>query len=248
MTDRDPRDGETRTDHEFYGEWDGAYVLGALSPADRHAYEEHLATCPICSAGVLELAGLPGLLGGLPSEETMPLLLDEERPEPPDLLPGLLHRMRRRRRVRRWSIAAAVAATAVVAATITLVLPTALPSSPAAAEVTSLQQVGHGPSPLSATVSLTGEQWGTSVGMTCRWNADSGWSPASGGTTRWAYGLWIVSRNGTSDRVATWTAEPGETVRTTDSTAVPVHDIVRIELRALDGGTVLLAAPVHPAG
>jgi hypothetical protein len=45
-----------------FAQWDAAYVLGALSPADRREYEEHLASCPTCQAAVSELAALPGLL------------------------------------------------------------------------------------------------------------------------------------------------------------------------------------------
>ena len=41
---------------------DAAYVLGALSPVDRRAYEEHLRECSACQASVRSLAGLPGLL------------------------------------------------------------------------------------------------------------------------------------------------------------------------------------------
>ena len=32
-------------DHARFAEWDSAYVLGALSPAERREYEEHLETC-----------------------------------------------------------------------------------------------------------------------------------------------------------------------------------------------------------
>ena len=35
-------------DHAHFAEWDSAYVLGALSPADRREYEEHLETCEQC--------------------------------------------------------------------------------------------------------------------------------------------------------------------------------------------------------
>ena len=45
-----------------FAQWDAAYVLGALSPAERREFEEHLATCPHCQAAVSELAGMPGLL------------------------------------------------------------------------------------------------------------------------------------------------------------------------------------------
>ena len=48
-----------------FAEWDAAYVLGALSPSDRRAYERHLAECDACRAAVAELAGLPGLLSTL---------------------------------------------------------------------------------------------------------------------------------------------------------------------------------------
>ncbi|WP_454859024.1 anti-sigma factor family protein [Promicromonospora soli] len=50
---------------DHYAEWDAAYVLGALSPSDRRAYEQHLAECDACRAAVTELAGMPGLLGTL---------------------------------------------------------------------------------------------------------------------------------------------------------------------------------------
>ncbi len=38
-----------RCEHEHD---DGAYVLGALSPAERTAYERHLATCSFCREAV----------------------------------------------------------------------------------------------------------------------------------------------------------------------------------------------------
>ena len=45
-----------------FAQWDAAYVLGALSPAERREFEEHLASCPPCQAAVSELAAMPGLL------------------------------------------------------------------------------------------------------------------------------------------------------------------------------------------
>ena len=40
----------------------GAYLLGALDPADRAVYQAHLAGCPLCEAELLRMAPLPGLL------------------------------------------------------------------------------------------------------------------------------------------------------------------------------------------
>ena len=43
-------------DGDEFAEWDAAYVLGALSPSDRRAYERHLAECDACRAAVADLA------------------------------------------------------------------------------------------------------------------------------------------------------------------------------------------------
>ncbi|MGX7824895.1 anti-sigma factor family protein [Actinokineospora sp. 24-640] len=40
----------------------GAYLLGALDPADRAVFQAHLAGCPVCEAELLRMAPLPGLL------------------------------------------------------------------------------------------------------------------------------------------------------------------------------------------
>ena len=44
---------------------DGAYVLGALAPAERADFERHLPACATCREAVANLAVLPGLLGRL---------------------------------------------------------------------------------------------------------------------------------------------------------------------------------------
>lgn len=53
---------------------DGAYLLGALAPAERAAYERHLAGCASCREAVAEIAVLPGLLGRLDPAGLVPLL------------------------------------------------------------------------------------------------------------------------------------------------------------------------------
>jgi anti-sigma factor RsiW len=65
-----------------FAQWDAAYVLGALSPAERREFEEHLASCPSCQAAVSELAALPGLLAQLsPDDAAMLSMADESLAE-----------------------------------------------------------------------------------------------------------------------------------------------------------------------
>ena len=54
----------------------GVYVLGALPPAERTAFEAHLAGCAVCRDEVADLAGLPGLLGRLDAPAAEGLLVD----------------------------------------------------------------------------------------------------------------------------------------------------------------------------
>ncbi|MFI8526561.1 anti-sigma factor family protein [Promicromonospora sukumoe] len=61
-----------------FADWDAAYVLGALGPSDRRAYERHLAECDACRAAVADLAGLPGLLGTISPAHAQALV--EEAP------------------------------------------------------------------------------------------------------------------------------------------------------------------------
>lgn len=70
-----------------FATYDAAYVLGALSPEDRQAFEQHLQECDRCAAAVRELAGLPGLLaqtrGGSPGGALGPGNGEGDGAEPP---------------------------------------------------------------------------------------------------------------------------------------------------------------------
>ncbi|MCX2955366.1 anti-sigma factor family protein [Lentzea sp. NEAU-D7] len=81
-----------------FREWDGAYVLGSLSTAERLAYEEHLAQCASCEREVCGLAGITGLLSRVPEAWAVQSLGTD--PEvPATVLPRLVRAVRRRRRV-----------------------------------------------------------------------------------------------------------------------------------------------------
>ncbi|GAA2386050.1 anti-sigma factor family protein [Dactylosporangium salmoneum] len=60
------------------------YVLGALPPPEREAYERHLADCAQCRAEVAEFSDLPGLLGRLDPEIAAQLALASDLPDEPN--------------------------------------------------------------------------------------------------------------------------------------------------------------------
>jgi carotenoid cleavage dioxygenase-like enzyme len=93
-----PRDGEPDTPDTFDGEhdyamWDAAYVLGALSDADRREFETHLVGCTSCSRAVTELTAVSPLLSLLDYDQVVaPDLADRSDAVPPcpDLMTSLL--------------------------------------------------------------------------------------------------------------------------------------------------------------
>jgi hypothetical protein len=55
---------ENGSRHDLHADL-GSYVMQALEPAERIAFERHLESCGRCRAELAELAGLPALLGGM---------------------------------------------------------------------------------------------------------------------------------------------------------------------------------------
>src|SRR5262245_58199130 len=75
---------------------DGAYVLDALSPDERAAFEAHLVTCADCQARVVEARAAARVLVGLTEAD-----IADPGPVPDTLLPGLLRKAGRERTRRR---------------------------------------------------------------------------------------------------------------------------------------------------
>ena len=217
---------------------DAAYVLGALPPAERLAFERHLATCPECAASVRQIAGLPGLLGRLSLDEVESTPPPEPLPE--TLLPRLVDGVRRQQRRRRWAVglAAAAAVVAVAAASATVVAVASEDEPPPTA-------VSHTMTPLDqdrvdASVALTSVAWGTRLDLTCSYDEPSGGyhhdDPAP------TYSLVVRTTAGAVEQVATWKALPGRTMHLTGATALDTDDIASVEVRAADGRPVLRLA------
>lgn len=210
--------------------FDSAYLLGALSPEDRQAYEQHLPDCPACTNTVRQISGLPGLLSRVPGAE---LAGDVVPPPPATLLPDLLavvqreHRRARSRKI--GSLAAAVLAVAVAAG---VFVSTRDEPAPARAPQTAMSAVGS--SPIHVKTSVSGVAWGSRIELTCTYDRTAGsWSSSV------TYSLVVVDRAGKAHVGGTWGAVPGQASHLQVATALRPEDIARLEVRTDSGQTVL---------
>lgn len=232
------------SEHEDLRDWDAAYLLGSLPSEERRRFERHLAECDECSGALAELVGLPGLLAKVPSEDAEAML--EYAPTvAPNLLPKLAgHVARSRRRRRRLMLGltvGAVAAALVVGAAIGPgLVATVFQPEPATIALV-LQPVTA--SPLEASIRLVEEQWGTRIEMECRYgDGDAYAAPAD-------YAMYVTDAAGDDVRIATWTAAPGSTATPSATTSLALAQILSVDVRSVDDGTVLLrgSTPIGPA-
>ena len=223
--------------HDTYETWDGAYVLGALTPADRRAYQVHLADCDTCREQVADLAGLPGLLAVIPHDVAISIVGDAPaEPEPPDhVLTDLVARTRRKRLYQRIGIGVAVAAAAVAIAVPTTI---ALRSDPRPEVVTEATMAQAFPSPLTADFDLVALPDGTTrIDLECRYGDDG--SPR---IYTDKYVMWVTA-DGVESKVAEWYADPGSVVTMSAITPAAASTIESVDIRTVDG-LVILAGKV----
>lgn len=219
----------TGPDHLRYAEWDAAFVLGALAPAERREFEAHLEECAECRRAVAELSPTVGLLSRVTAA-------DAERIEDgPDagVRTGLvsLARERARRRRRTWWIAGAAAAVLVVAA---VAVPVTIAQS---ARPTASFALGHvADVPLQASVRLTDVAWGTRIELDCRYPDIYVADVPEGG---WTYALAVVGADGETSTVSTWRAAPGTSARLSAGTALSVDGIRAVEIRNAKGDVLM---------
>jgi anti-sigma factor RsiW len=224
-----------------FRDWDAAYVLGALDSDDRRAYERHLARCPACSTAVAELAGLPGILSKLSTEDAVALLADDDVSADVDdhlregvHTPGLVQRLavgtaRRRRRIRWGMLGAAIAVVAII--TVGGVVYTA-GQTPVAAAVAMAPLQQH---VITASMSVTRKAWGTRFDWSCSYPAATSIysSPVS-------YDLVIVRKSGAQSVVATWSSVGPHAAGLTASSDIAYGDISSVEIRLTGSSTTLL--------
>jgi hypothetical protein len=227
-------------DMDPYVEDDAAYVMGALSPQEREAFETHLAECPRCSQSVAELSSMTGLLAQVPLGRVVQPENGQE-PAPDLLLPGLMRaaRSERRRRSLRLMASGAVAA-AVVAIAVVIGVSLGGPAKPAGTTV-AMSPVRS--TAVTGTLHLTEASWGTQVSLDCQWVG----SAAADWDDKKTYQLVAVPTNGTQPRLlAQWALVPGEDATVVGSTDLATDRIARIELQESADKTVLLEADPQP--
>lgn len=216
---------------------DGAYVLGALSPADRSAFERHLADCAECALAVRELAGLPGLLAKVSPDVLESVGAPE--PVPPTLLPALVSEARRSQRRRtRLLVGLAAAAALVVAAGSAVVLDVLEDDPPPAGQAAPSSAPGKPMSSIDSesvtgTLALTSVSWGTRLDLECTYTPDH--EVAYDAT----YSMVVHTSDGRVEQVATWNALAGRSMRLPAATSATLAEITSVEVLTSDGVPVL---------
>jgi hypothetical protein len=209
---------------------DAPYVLGALEPAERAAFEAHLQTCAECRARVAELRGPVAALAGVHADVLAEIQTVDE-PVPDTLLPGLLRRAARERR-RRRSVTAVIGsvAAACVLALVVVAWPGGsdnAPNRPPAQALSALK-----PIPLKVTARLTAKAWGTRIDLHCTYPSYE--------HDRFAYDLVVVDRSNRSHVAGDWSLVPGKDgLEFTTGTSVPKDQISRLLVRTPSGTPLL---------
>jgi len=226
---------------------DGTYVLGALSPAERAEFEQHMATCATCREAVASLAVLPGLLGRLEPARAIALSANSATPPaaPATILPRVLaaaaqkRRFDRRQARRRRTVLGLAAAlvTLVLAAGVGMVVHMRDTTPTPAVAMSAMQPAQDERIPVSADVGVLPADGGSQLVMTC-WYA-----------TGYEGGAWVVrlvvfpKGNGTPETVGSWTADPGAKVTITGRTHLTPAQIGRVELQRGDNTALLWWTP-----
>jgi hypothetical protein len=225
-----------------YREWDGAYVLGALSPEERLEYEAHLAECADCAAAVTRSAAIPGVLRRLDTAAAVRIRDLPAAAPLPDAPPATVARIAGRIRRRRRFTALAAAAAVVVALGGGIAVGASLDGrsdTPAASTSAELRPVGG--SAVSASLTMASIAEGTRLDWHCSYPEGGAWGGAAA-----AYRLVVQVPDGSWRTVATWTASGNDADGLSTVTSIRRQDIRAVEIRLPGERTALAAVTLRP--
>lgn len=214
-------------DHAEWRMLSAAYVLGALDPGERSAFEQHLHDCAVCRSEVVEFSPLPSLLARIEPPDPV----DTPRP---DLVERTVASARSEvdhleRSRRRWRTAATSLATALVAA-VALLVGFALVDDDG-------NRPGGEPLAIESPATVAGDiladerGWGTH--LTVR---------LEGLPLRDGYQLWAETSDGTREVAASWGPTAGGRSELTGATRFPAAEIRRVLISSTDPDEVLVVA------
>jgi anti-sigma-K factor RskA len=208
------------TDHDSLRELAAGYVLGALDPDDRRAFETHLQGCEECRREVGSLAPLPGLLARAAPGDAEPMpagVADRAVAAARSQWAGLA---RSRRAWRMGAVAAAVAAIVIAVAAI-------LPGSGASGATALAVQPGD----VTGAVTIEGRAWGTAVHF-----------ELANLPQREAYVAWVVDGEGTRQQCAAWGPTAAGVARLDGASSIPFERVTAVVITSADGSETLLTA------
>ena len=194
----------------------GAYVLGALEPAECSVVERHAARCADCRAELLEMAALVGMLQRLPFEELRQVAEDGSARTVPVGTARAASRVVRRAKARRALIACVLAAAAAFSG-VGVYLGSRAPQ-PAAAPSAVTFSATDPATGVTGSAALTPDPTGTSISLRL-----SGLPPA-------VCRLVVHARDGHTETAAGWTARYDTAVSVPASSSLGVRDIARMDV------------------
>lgn len=239
-----PRGGDETFRADPYREWDAAYVLGALSPAERREFEEHLAGCADCRAEVAEVAGMPGLLAQIGPESVTGAVESTGSPgnDGGSVTPTrtAVVDLRQRRLMRAvvglaaaCVLLAGVIGVAAVRGTFSVTSPSA--DAPLRLAFTPVAPVG-----ITAVVDVVPVAQGTELRVECQYAANGSTASYAGSE----YALVVTDRSGRATAVKTWTARTNHVMTPSGTSSLSVADIAAVQIRPANSDQVLLTAPL----
>jgi hypothetical protein len=215
------------------GHDDAAYVLGALSPIERAAYERHLATCSFCREAVADLALVPDMLDRLDAEEFAklldPSLSNLSRPAHAPSLKKV-----RARPIRIVSSAVAFVLFLMIGGGLAYWGFTAdQTSGPPPGPAVAMTRVDPG-SPIAATIRITSTGAGSRVEMECTY------SPTA---KPYTFHLVAYGPDEQTEQLGSWLAQPGKEFLLPAATHFTEGSLSRLELVRSDDRVMLVYEP-----